>query len=88
MDYYYQFVAATNRQKNTSFDLGILRGADTLNLQVTTNADGMFGFQNVQHFEIFEPEVIKYTFFQSIPAGIKHGVNITKSYLKQLKMLV
>ena len=87
VDYYYQFVKATNRQKNTSFDLGILRGADTLNMKVTTNADGMFGFQNVQHFEIFEPEVIKYSFFQSIPAGIKHGVNITKSYLKQLKML-
>ena len=87
VDYYYQFVAATNREMNTSFDLGILRGRDTLNMQVTTSAEGMFGFQNVQHFEIFEPEIIKYTFFQSIPAGIKHGVNITKSYLKQLKML-
>ncbi len=87
INYYYQFVAATNREKNTSFDLGILRGSDTLNFQVTTNAEGMFGFQNVQYIDIFEPEVIKYTFFQSIPAGIKHGINITKSYLSQLKML-
>jgi len=87
VDYYYQFVASTNREKNTAFDLGILRGTDTLAMTVTTNEDGMFGFQNVNYLEIFEPEIIKYSFFQSIPAGIKHGVNITKSYLKQLKML-
>lgn len=87
VEFYYEFVKATNREKNTTFDLGILRGTDTLAMQVTTNDEGMFGFQNVQHFEIFEPEIIKYTFFQSIPAGINHGVNITKSYLKQLKML-
>ena len=87
VDYYYQFVANTNRAENTAFDLGILRGTDTLAMQVTTNAEGMFGFQNIQYFDIFEPEIIKYSFFQSIPAGIKHGVHITKSYLKQLKML-
>lgn len=87
VDYYYQFVANTNREKNTAFDLEILRGTDTLAMKVTTNEEGMFGFQNVNYLEIFEPEIIKYSFLQSIPAGIKHGVNITKSYLKQLKML-
>jgi regulator of sigma E protease len=87
VEFYYQFVAATNRAKNASFNLGVLRGADTLNMEVTTSDEGLFGFQNVQYFEIFEPEIIKYTFLQSIPAGIKHGVNITRSYLKQLKML-
>lgn len=86
-EYYYQFVNVTNHEKNTAFVLGILRGTDTLTIDVTTSAEGMFGFQNVQYYDIFEPEVIKYTFFQSIPAGIKHGIHITKSYLKQLKML-
>jgi regulator of sigma E protease len=57
-------------------------------MSVTTNDQGKFGFYNIRYFELFEPEVIKYSFFQSIPAGIKHGVNITKSYLKQLKMLL
>jgi len=87
VEFYYEFVKATNREKNAAFDLGILRGTDTLAMQVSTNEEGMFGFQNVQYFEIFEQEVIKYSFLQSIPAGIKHGVNITRSYLKQLKML-
>ncbi len=50
VDYYYQFIAATNRAKNTTFDLGILRGNDTLALQVTTNDEGLFGFQNVRVF--------------------------------------
>jgi regulator of sigma E protease len=31
--------------------------------------------------------IIKYSLLQSIPAGIEHGVNISRSYLKQLKML-
>ena len=31
--------------------------------------------------------VVKYSFIQSIPAGINRGFEITGSYLKQLKML-
>jgi regulator of sigma E protease len=86
--FYNDFMERTAGAKNTKFDLAILRGSDTLQMSVTTNDQGKFGFYNIRHFELFEPEVIKYSFFQSIPAGIKHGVNITKSYLKQLKMLL
>lgn len=85
--FYYEFVESTNRAKNTAFDLGVLRGSDTLQMNVTTNEEGKFGFYNVQHFELFEPVEISYSFFQSIPAGIKHGFDISRSYLKQLKML-
>ncbi len=56
-------------------------------MQVTTSEDGKFGFYNKNYLEYFEPVVVKYSFVQSIPAGINHGVDITKSYLKQLKML-
>jgi regulator of sigma E protease len=57
-------------------------------MRVTTNDQGLFGFQPLSDYDIFEPEIIKYSFLQSIPAGIKHGVSISRSYLKQLSMLL
>ena len=85
--FYYEFTEITRKAKNTTFDLGILRGTDTLQMRVTTSDEGLFGFQPLIYTDIFEPEIIKYSFIQSIPAGIKHGMDITRSYLKQLKML-
>ena len=72
---------------NTEFDVCVLRGSDTLKMVVKTDKFAMFGIENKSLYDYFEPVVVKYTFLQSIPAGINHGVNITKSYLKQLKML-
>ena len=88
INFYHEFMEQSAGVKNTTFDLGILRGADTLQMTVTTSDKGKFGFYNTTRFDQFEPVVIKYTFLQSIPAGIKHGVYISRSYLKQLKMLL
>lgn len=85
--YYDEFLKVAGGAKNTSFDLAVLRGSDTLQMVVTTNEAGLFGFVRKDFRDFFEPVVVKYSFFQSIPAGINHGVDITKSYLKQLKML-
>jgi regulator of sigma E protease len=85
--FYHEFTEITKRARNTTFDLGILRGADTLQMRVTTNDQGLFGFQPLSDYDIFKPEIIRYSFLQSIPAGIKHGVSISRSYLKQLSML-
>jgi regulator of sigma E protease len=86
-EFYSEFMEKTGGAKSTSFTLGLLRDSDTLQLQVTTSDMGLFGFINMPISKIFEPVVIKYTIFQSIPAGVKHGVSISSSYLKQLKML-
>ncbi len=61
--------------------------SDTLTVQVTTNEEGIFGFYKKNYGSYFESVVVKYSFIQSIPAGINRGFDITKSYLKQLKML-
>ncbi|MFH0756882.1 MAG: RIP metalloprotease RseP [Bacteroidota bacterium] len=87
VNFYYEFVNKTGKAANTTFDLELLRGSDTIPVRVTTNDEGMFGFQRTMYFDVYEPEIIKYTFLQSIPAGIKHGIDISTSYLKQLKML-
>jgi regulator of sigma E protease len=87
VEFYHEFMAETNRAKNATFTLGILRGTDSLQLAVTTSEEGLFGFYNRPFQMMYEPVVIKYTILQSVPAGIKHGVNISRSYIKQLGML-
>ena len=85
--FYDEFVDMTRKETNTSFDLSVLRGSDTLQIAVSTDAEGLFGFSPKYYLDFFETVVVKYSFFQSIPAGINRGFDITKSYLKQLKML-
>jgi len=85
--FYHQFMEATDGAANTTFQLTLLRDADTLLMDVKTSDQGMFGFYNTLYTEFFEPEVIRYSILQSIPAGIRHGVDISRSYVKQLGML-
>jgi regulator of sigma E protease len=86
-EFYDEFAGITRQEQNTSFDLVVLRGSDTLQLTASTDENGLFGFSRKWYSDFFETVVVKYSFFQSIPAGINRGFDITKSYLKQLKML-
>jgi regulator of sigma E protease len=87
ISFYDEFIAHTNRAANTTFNLGLLRGADTVRINVQTNEEGMFGFAPAFYLDFYETVVVRYSLLQSIPAGINRGVDISKSYLKQLKML-
>ncbi len=85
--FYDQFMEITGGEANETFQLGLLRDSDTIRKEVTTGEEGKFGFYNMTYLDYFDPVVKRYSFFQSIPAGISRGVEITRSYLKQLKML-
>ncbi|MEA3460742.1 MAG: RIP metalloprotease RseP [Bacteroidota bacterium] len=85
--FYDEFMDLTGQKANTSYELTVLRDADTLVIQTATDADGKFGFYKKNYLSYFETVVVKYSFIQSIPAGINRGFEITGSYLKQLKML-
>jgi len=87
IQFYDEFIDLTRKEVNTSFDLTILRGSDTIQVQTTTDEIGFFGFGRKSHVDFFGTVVVKYSFIQSIPAGINRGFEITGSYLKQLKML-
>jgi regulator of sigma E protease len=87
IQFYDEFKDMTRKEINTSFDLTILRGTDTLQVQASTDEDGMFGIYRKNYLDFFETVVVRYSLIQSIPAGINRGFEITGSYLKQLKML-
>jgi regulator of sigma E protease len=86
IQFYDEFKDLT-REYNTSFDLTLLRGADTVYVQCSTDERGFFGFSRKWYSEYFGTVVVRYSLIQSIPAGISRGFEITGSYLKQLKML-
>ncbi len=85
--YYDQFKDAIRGWNNRAVDVTVLRGSDTLNLAVAISEEGMFGIAAKTVYNYFEPVVVRYSLFQSIPAGIHHGIKISRSYLKQLKLL-
>jgi regulator of sigma E protease len=87
ISFYDEFKDKTRKEANTTFNLTVLRGSDTIQVSATTDENGLFGFSRKLWFDYFEPVVVKYSIWQSIPAGINHGIDITESYLKQLKML-
>lgn len=68
--------------------LTVDRNGNLVDLDMVLGEDGMIGIRLNQEFmEQLELETIRYGFFESIPAGISRGVQITKDYLKQLKLL-
>ena len=85
--FYDEFVDITRSEPNTTFGLTVVRGGDTISYRASTDEYGLFGFTPKNYLDYFETVVVKYSFFQSIPAGINRGFDITTSYLKQLKML-
>ena len=85
--FYDEFLAQTRQEPESSFLWTVVRNSDTLQIEVSTSEEGLFGFGRKTYADFFEPVQLKYSFFQSVPAGIRRGIEISGSYLKQLKML-
>jgi regulator of sigma E protease len=59
-----------------------------MNLEVTPNAAGKLGVaDSITYAGLFELKTIKYSFFQSVPAGIKTGFKAIGDYLKQFRLI-
>lgn len=87
IQFYDEFRDLTVGKINTPLELTLLRGADTLVIEAAADETGRFGFGRKMWYDYFGTVVVRYSFLQSIPAGISRGFEITGSYLKQLKML-
>lgn len=64
--------------------VGVLRGADTLELTLPVDSDGRLG---VIAAAPYTPRTRHYTFWQSIPAGFRKAGNTIASYWQQLKLI-
>jgi regulator of sigma E protease len=73
--------------KNKEAHLTYVRGHDTSTVKVTVPASGMIGFYYIPAFELLDKKVIKYSFFEAIPAGIQKSYVTLESYWLQLKLI-
>jgi len=85
--YYDQFSDYLAGKKNSEIELEINRDGQQMTKTVEVTEDGKLGFNAAfNNPDVFEYKTIKYGFFESIPAGIKRGVQTTGDYLKQFKL--
>lgn len=86
-DEFQKVVAAS---KGKEIILNIERNGQPLDIPVNIGEDGVIGIYNkrIDVDDIFEFKTVKYGFFESIPAGIKRGIETTKNYLKQFKLFL
>lgn len=85
--WFYSFANEIGQFKSQTIDLSVIRNSDTLQFPVEVSSDGLIGVGPGNPANYFESETLNYTFFQAIPAGIKHGYNTLTSYASSLKLL-
>ncbi len=85
--FYDQWSNELQQHKGEQITLTVERGGELTDVNMELGEDGMIGIRMNQFTEnYFDLETINYGFFESIPAGISQGVQITKDYLKQFKL--
>jgi regulator of sigma E protease len=72
---------------STPFDLGVKRGNDTLHVNLVTNEKGLIliNYQPIDHY--FKIESERYSFLQSLPAGVVTGWDLLTGQLKAFKQM-
>lgn len=74
--------------KGEPISLLIEREGKPMEIAMNLTEDGMIGIKINQYVdEIFELKTINYGLLASVPAGINRGVQTTKDYLKQMKLV-
>jgi len=83
-----EFKTAMQENKNKTVSITVLRDTQTVNVDLNVPETGIVGVAPlIELKEFFEIDKREYSFFESIPAGIKRGFTTIKSYLKQLKLI-
>ena len=86
-DFYDEFRNYVTSKKNEVVRLTVKRNGQTITKQIEVGDDGKIGFlPALNNPDIFEYKTIKYGFVESIPAGIRRGVETTGDYLKQFRL--
>jgi regulator of sigma E protease len=85
--YFDQFVEAVRSNINQNVTFTFNRNDQIIDFEVTVPEEGVVGITHSSLNDFFEIKQLNYSFIQSIPAGIKLGVNTFTGYLKQLRLV-
>ncbi len=76
-----QFSAAAQRNKGKAITLGILRGTDTIQANLTLTEEGQIGVRTKLD-GLFKEEREKYSLAQALPAGVGVGIDFLNNQIK------
>ena len=76
-----------SESKGKALSVSVLRGADTLSLQLTPDENGRICVYMKPLSYFYTPVEIKYGFFESFPVGISKGVSKLTGYVGDMKYL-
>ncbi len=86
-DYYDQFSNYLQSRKNEKVQLELKRNGNTITKDIVVNEDGKLGFSAIfTYSDVFKLKTLRYSFLESIPVGIKKGIQTAGDYLKQFKL--
>ena len=85
--YYHLFEAEKQSHKGQKVNVTVERNNEKVDLTVDLDESGKIGIGNKPINYFFDVKVIKYSFLESIPAGINLGVETLSFYVKQMKLL-
>ena len=92
--YYDQFKPIADSLKGRNISIGVLRGNDTLTLHGKLNNEGHLGviitfpdYDEMDKLGIYEFKVRKFSFLESIPAGLHKAKDKLGFYIKQFKLI-
>jgi regulator of sigma E protease len=85
--YFDEYKAAVQNYKNKTVGISVLRGSDTVVLQVKISDRGLIGVKPKTPDKYFEFREHSYSLLQAIPAGTVKAYEKTADYLKSLKLL-
>ncbi|MFI5133996.1 MAG: RIP metalloprotease RseP [Chitinophagales bacterium] len=87
-NFFDEYIKAKNGLKDTVISISLLRNnKDTINVKVRTNENSATRLAAKDPFEILGTDKIKYSFFESIPAGAKYGVSRLGDYIRGIRLL-
>ncbi|NQU87995.1 MAG: RIP metalloprotease RseP [Mariniphaga sp.] len=82
-----EFENALSENDGNQYTIDVLRDGKIITLPIQPTEDATIGISHKNNLEeYFNYKTIKYGFFESVPAGIKLGVQTTQDYLKQFKL--
>ncbi|MGZ3853586.1 MAG: site-2 protease family protein, partial [Flavisolibacter sp.] len=87
--YFQDFQREVRKRKNQDINVSVLRGTDTVHLQVKVSEEGAIGVWPLGDLKKLglHTETKKYTFAQSIPAGFNRCWKTLSNYMTGLKQI-
>jgi regulator of sigma E protease len=86
--YFDQFKSLISQHKNDSITVTVDRKGQIVNIRLKVPETGLLGiYPDGELNKFFTFKHVDYGFFESIPAGIKKGVNMLGDYVRQFKLV-